>query len=163
MGTDTSGELRILFVCMGNICRSPSAERLFSRLVRDLGLEGRLLADSAGTHDYNLGLPADSQAALAAARRGIDLGGHRARQVSAEDFRRCDYVIAMDRANLRTLRAICPEPYHHKLHLLLDFADAPAPREVPDPYGGDLDAFDRVLDLLESGVRGLLGHLAGHR
>ena len=157
---DSTERVTVLFVCLGNICRSPAAEGVFLRLVREAGLQDRIVAASAGTHDFNLGLEADAGVRRAASRRGVDLSAHRARQVSREDCLCADYVVAMDAANLRALHALCPEGARRRLHLLMDFAAESDAREVPDPYGGREADFERVLDLVEGGARGLLRHIA---
>lgn len=154
-----STPIKVLFVCLGNICRSPAAEGVFAALVREAGLADRIVAASAGTHDFNVGLGADASVQRTAARRGVDLGTHRARQLSREDCLGVDYVIAMDMANLRALEKLCPGNAHSRLHLLLDFTPEAGVREVPDPYGGGEATFERVLDLIEEGARGLLSHI----
>lgn len=154
-----SSPVRVLFVCLGNICRSPAAEGIFLRLVRQAGLQDRIVATSAGTRDFNLGLGAGRAMRRAAARRRVDLTAHRAREVSPEDCLGADLVVAMDAGNLRALRALCPEGMRSRLHLLLDFLPDADVCEVPDPYGGDEEAFERVLDLVERGARGLLRHI----
>ncbi len=147
---------KVLFVCMGNICRSPTAEGVFMHQVREHGLTAQIQVDSAGTHAYHCGEPPDSRAIRAAARRGIDLTPLRARRVREEDFAQFDYIVAMDADNLDYLSEFCPEQYRHKLCLLLDFAPEQPLREVPDPYyGGDKD-FERVLDLAQTASAALL-------
>lgn len=147
---------RVLFVCMGNICRSPTAEGVFRHLVEEQGLAGKIIIDSAGTHDYHIGDAPDARSQAAAARRGYDLSGLRARQVVRDDFSRFDYVLAMDQANLGLLQQQCPENYRNRLKLFLEFADDGALREVPDPYYGGAQGFEQVLDLVENAGRGLL-------
>jgi protein-tyrosine phosphatase len=144
---------------MGNICRSPTAEGVFKRLVEEAGLGGRVLSDSAGTHDYHIGEPPDPRAQRYAAHRGYDLSGLRGRQVNQSDFSEFDYVLAMDAANLRLLERLCPPKHAHKLKLFMEFAAEPGLREVPDPYYGSDQGFERVLDLVEQASRGLIGHL----
>jgi protein-tyrosine phosphatase len=149
---------RILLVCMGNICRSPSAEGVLrARLAvhPELAVE----VDSAGTHGYHVGDPPDPRSIDHAARRGVDIAGLRARQVVPEDFERFDLVLAMDRANLARLRALCPPAAAHKLGLMLDHAPRASLREVPDPYYGDAAGFEQVLDLLELAADGLVDDL----
>jgi protein-tyrosine phosphatase len=148
--------VKVLFVCMGNICRSPTAQGVFEALVEEAQLTGRIQIDSAGTHAYHVGNPPDPRASEAASRRGIDLGRQRARRVEAADFESFDYVVAMDRSNLDDLQAICPDAQRDKLCLLLDFARHLSHQEVPDPYYGGAQGFERVLDLVEEGARGLL-------
>lgn len=152
-------EISVLFVCMGNICRSPTAEGVFRKLVADAQLRDRIKIDSAGTHDYHIGEPPDPRSRQAALRRGVDLSMLRARQVCGEDFERFDWIVAMDEANLRLLQMRCPAEHAPKLSLLLDHSSQPATREVPDPYYGGGEGFDRVLDLVEAGGRGLLARL----
>ena len=151
--------VRVLFVCMGNICRSPMAEGVFRRLVSEAGLADRIGIDSAGTHDYHVGEAPDPRAQRAAGRRGYDLSALRGRQVSRDDFSEFDFVLAMDEMNLRLLRRSCPPQYSHKVRLFLEFGGPAGAREVPDPYYGDADGFERVLDMVEQAGRGLLDHL----
>jgi protein-tyrosine phosphatase len=142
---------------MGNICRSPTAQGAFELLIRGSNLADRVLVDSAGTHAYHVGEGPDVRAREAAGRRGIDLSRQRARRVKPADFEHFDYVVAMDRNNLEELLVLCPEQHRQKLRLLLDFAPRLAPQlDVPDPYYGGAKGFERVLDLIEEGTRGLL-------
>lgn len=152
---------RVLFVCMGNICRSPTAEAVFKDLVAGQGLDGQVESDSAGTHDYHLGLPPDARAQAAALRRGYDLSALRARLVTPADFAAFDYVLAMDEANLAALRELCPPAYRPRVRLFLEFAPETGQREVPDPYYGGAQGFEEVLDLVEAAGRGLLAHVSG--
>ena len=149
----------VLFVCMGNICRSPTAEGVFRYHVEAAGLGEHIEIDSAGTHAYHVGEPADRRARAAAERRGMSLEGIRARRVSGEDFERFDYIIAMDEDNLARLEDEAPEEHRHKLRLFLEFAELEE-REVPDPYYGGAAGFERVLDLVEEASRGLLETLS---
>jgi len=155
--------VRVLFVCLGNICRSPSAEGVFRHLVAEAGLARRIEADSAGTGDYHLGAAPDRRAQAAARRRGVELSGLRARQVEPADFERFDYVLAMDQHNLRDLRRLAPSAPRALLGLLLDEAagagGAPGEREVPDPYTGGGATFERALDLIEAGAAGWLARI----
>lgn len=149
-------------VCMGNICRSPSAEGVLrARLAAapELTVE----VDSAGTHDYHIGDPPDPRAIAHAGRRGVTIGSLRARQVAAEDFDRFDLILAMDRDNLSRLQARCPEGQAHKLKLLLDYAPRASLREVPDPYYSGAESFEQVLDLLELAADGLIDALRAGR
>jgi protein-tyrosine phosphatase len=150
---------RVLFVCMGNICRSPTAEGVFRYYAEQAGLADRLEIDSAGTHAYHVGEPADRRARAAAERRGMSLDGIRARRVSAQDYQRFDYIIAMDEDNLARLRDEAPDGHDARLHLFLEFA-AGSETEVPDPYYGGAAGFERVLDLVEDASRGLLETLS---
>ena len=151
--------IRVLFVCLGNICRSPIAEGVFRARVAREGLAHAIAADSAGTHDYHIGDPPDLRAKAAAKRRGVDISDLRGRQVTREDFVRFDYVLAMDRSNLRHLARVCPKGAESRLRLLLEFAPRVELDEVPDPYYGGAEGFERVLDLAEAAAEGLLAHI----
>ncbi|MEK7245591.1 MAG: low molecular weight protein-tyrosine-phosphatase [Pseudomonadota bacterium] len=151
--------IRVLFVCLGNICRSPTAEGVFRARVARAGLAHAIATDSAGTHDYHIGDPPDSRARAAAKRRGVDISDLRGRQATREDFVRFDYVLAMDRANLRHLAQLCPKGAEPRLRLLLEFALGVDRDEVPDPYYGGEAGFERVLDLTEAAAEGLLAHI----
>ncbi len=151
--------IRVLFVCLGNICRSPTAQAVLARRLADEGLAGAVTADSAATHPYNLGLPPDPRARAAARARGVDLGAKRARLVSPAELAGCDYILAMDRENRRHLRAICLPSQAHKVQLLMDLTPGEAGREVPDPYEGGETDFSRMVTLVEAGVEGLLAHI----
>jgi protein-tyrosine phosphatase len=149
-------EISVLFVCMGNICRSPTAEGVFRHLARETGMYDRLVIDSAGTHDYHVGEAPDRRAQEAARRRGYDLSGLRGRQVSDRDFHEFDYILAMDRENLASLKRFCPPEHQHKVRLYLSFSGSFPNLEVPDPYYGGHQGFDRVLDMVEDAAAGLL-------
>ena len=151
----TATRVSVLFVCMGNICRSPTAEGVFRHRVAEAGLDDRVLADSAGTHAYHVGEPPDRRARSAAERRGISLEDIRARRVASDDFERFDYVIAMDRDNLAMLMEQSGPEHRQKIRLFLEFTDAHVD-EVPDPYYGGAAGFERVLDLVEDASQGLL-------
>jgi protein-tyrosine phosphatase len=152
--------MRILFVCLGNICRSPTAEGVFRHLVAQEAPGLDLEIDSAGTAAYHIGEPPDARSQRAAARRGIDLGDLRARQVTARDFNRFDLILAMDRENLRSLERIRPAGSRATLQLFLDYhPDNAGEREVPDPYYGTEEDFERVLDLATAASRGLIVRL----
>ena len=146
----------VLFICTGNICRSPTAEGVFRRLVRDAGLDGSIRVDSAGTHDYHVGEPPDERARRHALRRGYDLSTLRARRVAQRNFEEFDLILAMDRGQLRILQRLCPRENRHKLRLIMEFAPEQGADEVPDPYYGDPNQFEQVLDLVEAAARGLL-------
>ncbi|MCC6209144.1 MAG: low molecular weight phosphotyrosine protein phosphatase [Gammaproteobacteria bacterium] len=148
--------VRVLFVCMGNICRSPTAEGVFADLLRREGLIEHIHVDSAGTHAYHTGSAPDPRAQAAALRRGIDLRTQRARQVSDDDFERFDYILAMDHENLALLHDKCPEQFAHKLGLLLGYAPHLGIEEVPDPYYGGSAGFERVLDMVQEASEALL-------
>jgi protein-tyrosine phosphatase len=155
--------VRLLFVCLGNICRSPTAEGVMRKLVAEAGLEDRVDIDSAGTGGWHVGSGPDQRAAEASRRRGIPLGGC-ARRVERADFERFDLILAMDRENLRDLRALAPDrAAARKVRLLREFDPASngAPDlDVPDPYYGGPHGFERVLDLVEAACRGLLDEVA---
>lgn len=154
--------VRVLFICLGNICRSPTAEGVFRHYVREAGLEGEIESDSAGIGDYHIGEPPDLRACRHAAQRGYDLTPLRARQVRKQDFADFDYVLAMDEDNVRMLKRWCPREHAHKLKLLSDFCSTGA-CEVPDPYAGGPQGFELVLDLVEDAAQGLLRHIrSGH-
>jgi len=148
--------VKVLFVCMGNICRSPTAHGVFLKMIDDESLSHLIEVDSAGTHAYHVGEPPDPRAQAAAARRGVDLASLRARKVTAEDFEVFDYVLAMDHDNHQRLEMICPVGHEGKLHLFLDFAAEQQEDEVPDPYYGGASGFEKVLDLIEDASAGLL-------
>ena len=154
--------MRILFVCLGNICRSPTAEGVMRRLVADASLQGSIELDSAGTGGWHVGEPPDARATDAARRRGIALEGL-ARQVHAEDFERFDLILAMDRSNERALRALAPdERSRAKIRLLREFDPASAgldDLDVPDPYYDSQHGFDVVLDQVQVACAGLLEHV----
>jgi len=146
----------ILFVCTGNICRSPTAEGVFRVVAARAGLIERLHIDSAGTHDFHCGAPPDPRATLAARNRGYDIAPLRARQVEAVDFARFERIYAMDRLNLEALNVLRPRNYRGDLALFLDLAPELGAREVPDPYYGPPQAFERVLDLVEQASAALV-------
>jgi len=148
----------VLFVCTGNICRSPTAEGVFRHFVREADLAERVEVDSAGTHAYHTNEPADRRANAAAERRGYSLDDIRARRVQDKDFDTFDYIMAMDRDNLALLTEQADAEHHHKIRLFLEFASGHED-EVPDPYYGGAAGFERVLDLIEDASRGLLGTL----
>lgn len=150
--------MRILFVCLGNICRSPTAEAVLRALAAREAPELPLEVDSAGTADYHVGQPPDPRTRAAAARRGYDLSALRARTVDSADFERFDLILAMDRENLGALKRRAPSHTHERLRLFLEFVPD-APEDVPDPYYGGPNGFEEVLDLVETATRGLLTHL----
>ena len=147
--------IRILFICLGNICRSPTAEAVFRRVVKEAGLDGQVEIDSAGTGDWHVGEPPDLRATQAATQRGYDLTLLRARQVGTDDFAAFDYVLAMDAENLRALERLCPPGHRHKVKLFTAFCST-GECAVPDPYAGGPQGFELVLDLVEDCARGLL-------
>ncbi len=150
---------RVLFVCMGNICRSPTAEAVFRHAVKRAGFDHLIECDSAGTHDYHIGEPPDARAQRAASKQGYDMSGLRGRQVGKQDFERFDHVVAMDRHNLELLERMCPPQHTHKLALYGNFHEKYAGQEVPDPYYGGAQGFEQVLDMIEQISAGLLDRL----
>ena len=146
----------VLFVCLGNICRSPTAEGVFRAAADRAGLSRQVRADSAGLGDWHVGLPPDRRAIEAARRRGYDLRAIRGRKVDVADFARFGWILAMDDANLVALNEMKPSDFNGRLGLLLDFAPELGQREVPDPYYGGPEGFERVLDLVEPAMTGLL-------
>lgn len=149
-------KVKVLFVCMGNICRSPTAQGVFAKRVREANLEHLIEIDSAGTHAYHVGEPPDSRAQKSAQKRGVDLSALRARRALEEDFEKFDYVLAMDRDNYEGLQAICPIGAEYKLHMFMSYAPNLEYDEVPDPYYGGPTGFERVLDMIEEAAAGLL-------
>lgn len=149
---------RILFVCLGNICRSPTAEGVCRKLAGQRGMA--LEIDSAGTGAWHAGEPPDRRAQSEARRRGIDLSGQRARAVRPEDFAHFDHILAMDAENLSNLKKACPPAQRHKLRRLLDLAPSLHTRDVPDPYYGGPDGFAQVFDLIETACDALLDEIA---
>lgn len=160
MAPEENSELvSVLFVCLGNICRSPTAEAVFRKLVSDAGLEARVHIDSAGTASYHEGAPPDARALAAAKARGFDLSGIRARRIVRDDFEEFDLVLAMDEDNLGDLKEIVPAGARARIALLLDYAPKRSERSVPDPYYGGRNGFERVLDLVTEACAGLVEEL----
>lgn len=151
--------VKVLFVCLGNICRSPTAEGVFRKLVEQEGLLELIEIDSAGTHAYHVGEAPDARAQQAAARRGIDLSPLRGRKATASDIETFDYVLAMDRDNYENLLAISPEHLSSRVQLFLEYATNRPEDEVPDPYFGGSGGFERVLDMVEEAAEGLLADI----
>ena len=150
---------QLLFVCLGNICRSPSAENIMTHLLEQRGLQSKVVCDSAGTSSYHIGSPPDSRMTAAAKKRGIKLVG-RARQFTAPDLDQFDLVLAMDDSNYRDILALDPSgKYAHKVKRMCDFCQTHSDREVPDPYYGGSDGFDYVINLLMDACDGLLREL----
>lgn len=154
---------RILFVCMGNICRSPTAEAVFAHVARAEGAASDFVIDSAGTHAYHVGEPPDGRAIEAARRRGIAMEHLRARVVTRNDFLNFDLLLAMDEENLAHLKRLAPAGHGQRARLLLDFAPEAGRQDVPDPYYGGATGFEQVLDLVEQAARGLLQQLRAAR
>ncbi len=151
--------VKVLFVCLGNICRSPTADGVMRQQLVAAGLQAQVEVDSAGTGDWHIGRAPDSRSQAAAQQRGYDLSALRARQVAPADFAEFDYILAMDKSNLADLQGLKPAGYRGHLGLLLDFAEHSQRREVPDPYYGEGAGFEQVLDLVEDAVTGLLADI----
>lgn len=154
---------RILFVCMGNICRSPTAEGVVRNIIINSGMDCEVKVDSAGTHGYHIGEPPDPRACEAALRRGIDLSSLRARKVVPQDFEHFDLLLAMDRDNLELLRRGARPEHHAKLGLFMSYASRFDTDEMPDPYYGGEQGFELVLDMAEDAARGLIKALQGRK
>ena len=152
-------EIRVLLVCMGNICRSPMAHGVVRARLAAHGLETVVRLDSAGTHGYHAGSPPDQRAQAAARRRGLDISGLRARSVEESDFDMFDLILAMDQENVEALRRIAAEEHHHKIHLFLEYAAGDEGRVVPDPYYGGPIGFERVLDMVEEATETLMSRI----
>ena len=150
--------VKVLFVCLGNICRSPTAHGVFQKISEDAGLKQIIQVDSAGTAAYHIGNPPDKRSVKAAATRGYELDYLRARKVSDSDFSIFDYLLAMDNENLLDLEQRCPSKYKHKVQLFLNYGTL-GEEQVPDPYYGGGAGFDHVLDLVEDAAQGLLEHI----
>ncbi len=151
--------MRILFVCLGNICRSPMAEGVFRRELERRGIDHLVEVDSAGTSNWHVGEPPDPRARRAIAKRGVDISDLRGRQVSPRDLDAFDLILAMDAENLSDLLALADAAQAQRVRLFLDFAPEAGVREVPDPYFGEEDGFDMVLDLLQAAAQGLADHV----
>jgi len=151
-------KVSVLFVCLGNICRSPTADGVFRQMVQRAGLEDKILVDSAGTAGYHIGESPDQRSAEAAKLRGYDLSSLRGRQVAEQDFDTFDYILAMDHSNLTNLRQLAPHDFKGHLGLFLEFGNSRV-REVPDPYYGGAKGFEQVLDLVEGASRQLLAQI----
>ncbi len=147
----------VLFICLGNICRSPTAEAVMRKKAEALGLD--ICIESAGTGGWHKGEPPDPRARETAEARGYSFAGQTARQITAADFARFDYILAMDNNNLEEISAVCPMGYSGHIGLLLDFAQSPSEREVPDPYYGGPDGFKRVVHMIEEACDGLLAEI----
>jgi len=151
---------KVLFVCTGNICRSPSAEGVFRKMIEDHeSFDGSIYIDSCGTHSYHIGESPDVRAQHAAVNRGIDISKQMARQIKADDFDYFDYILVMDNFNLNVIHSMVDESYRSKIHLFLDYTEHNEYKEVPDPYYGGEGGFEIVLDLLEQASIGLIKHL----
>ncbi len=152
--------VKVLFVCLGNICRSPSAEGVFRKVVRQAGLDDRITIDSCGTGDWHVGKSPDSRSVAAARKRGIDIDDLRARQFRSEDLDQFDYILVMDRQNLADVRDIWRQNGGTEPELFLRFGKS-GYDEVPDPYYGGNHGFEHVLDLINDASEGLLSHIRG--
>ncbi len=153
--------VKVLFVCMGNICRSPMAEGVFHKLVQEAGLENQVTIDSAGTHSYHIGDAPDQRAQATLRDRGIDISGLRGRQVADPDFKQFDYIVAMDTANLNNLKRRAPFDYQDKIRLMLSYSRKFPNLDVPDPYFGGTEGFGEVLKMVEDAGQGLLKEIQG--
>ncbi len=151
--------IKVLFVCMGNICRSPTAESVFRHVVAAARLTTQVEIDSAGTHGYHVGETPDPRMQQAALRRGYNISNLCGRQVGVDDCHRFDYILVMDRTNLRDIQRLCPSAQRHKVTLFLSYGHRFLADEVPDPYYGGAGGFDYVLDLVEDAAQGLLAKL----
>ncbi|MCC7516069.1 MAG: low molecular weight phosphotyrosine protein phosphatase [Pseudomonadales bacterium] len=156
-------QTRVLFVCLGNICRSPTAHGVFEKRVQEAGLADKVLVDSAATAAFHVGSSPDPRSIRAAASRGYDLTPQRARQVTKDDFQVFDLILPMDRINLSNLRAIQPKDFAGHLGLFLDFSKQNQYTQVPDPYNDSAEGFELVLDLVEDAAAGLLRHIVDTR
>lgn len=152
-------KINVLFVCMGNICRSPTAEGVFTKLVQEQNLQHHFSIDSAGTHAYHIGSPPDPRSQEAALKRGVDLSQLRGRKVIMGDFEDFDYLLVMDDDNFEIIMNACPTQHKHKIKYFLEYAPELKQREVPDPYYGGKYGFDGVLDMVEAASKGFLNTL----
>ncbi len=157
---NTAATIRVMFVCLGNICRSPTAHGVFQGLVIQRGLQDKIEVASSGTGDWHIGHAPDKRASLEAKRRGYDLSTLRAQQIVEDDFHNFDYLLAMDKTNLADLQAMRPPGARAKLALFLDYSPADAEQEVPDPYYGGDAGFAHVFNLVERASEGLLQEIS---
>lgn len=151
--------VKVLFVCMGNICRSPTAEGVFRHLVKQAKAGDFITIDSAGTHAYHVGEPPDTRSLSTAQSRQIDMSKQRARRVNVNDFEEFDHILAMDKSNQQQLMDMCPAHLKHKIELFMNYANEFEETEVPDPYYGGARGFDHVFDLVEDASKGLINKL----
>jgi len=159
MSQESKRQISVLFVCMGNICRSPMAEGAFRKCLQKSAHGVSFLVDSAGTHGYHADAPPDKRARTVAARRGININSLKARCVIESDFERFDYILAMDQDNLEWLLGQAPDEHHEKIKLFLDYSSDKPSASVPDPYYGPTSGFERVLDIVQQGAESLLDRL----
>lgn len=155
--------IRVLFVCTGNICRSPTAEGVFKKVVQEQKLDDMIFSDSAGTHGYHIDEAPDARAIAAARRRGVDIADLRARKVNSQDFDAFDIIVALDDSHARTLRRLAPKGGKAQIVRLLDYVESSHVSDVPDPYYGGMEDFEHALDLIESGIQALVAKLAGEK
>ena len=156
-------KITVLMVCSANICRSPIAQGVLEQLIRERGLKNRIRVDSAGTHVPRIGTRPDPRAIRAAEECGISIKRYRSRMLAPADYERCDYIVAMDQQNLGHMRRECPQEYSHKLSSVIDYLPGAALDEVPDPYFGNQEGFQRVVDLLQPACSGFLDYLSRER
>ncbi len=161
MSDPRQDKIRVLMVCLGNICRSPTAEAMLRLKVRQAGLDDRIEVDSAGTADYHVDSPPDRRAIAHGERRGLEMRSLRGRQVARDDFDRFDHILAMDDDNLDDLKRLRPAGSRAKVALLMSYAPQAGSREVPDPYYGSADGFERVLDLVDAASEGFIAATLG--
>ncbi len=154
--------VKVLFVCMGNICRSPTAHGVFEHAVKQSGLSQQIAVESAGTHAYHVGEAPDPRSQKAAQKRGYDLSSQSSQKINKKDFLHYDIILAMDRDNYRNLLTLCPECHTDKLRLFMEFAPHMGIDEVPDPYYGGVNGFEKVLDMVEEASEGLFEYLHKH-
>ena len=153
--------VKVMFVCMGNICRSPTAHGVFRKLVEDEGYTDEIYIESSGTHAYHVGEPPDDRAQQTARQRGLDLSDLRAQRIKSMDFQTFDYILPMDRDNYEILIDSSPPEYREKIRMFLSYAPGISQHEVPDPYYGGPRGFEQVFDMVEAGSRGLLDDIIG--
>ncbi len=151
--------IHIVFVCLGNICRSPSAQGILEKLVRDANLDGQITVDSCGTAAFNVGKSPDPRAIAACEKKGYDIASQIARQITPEDYDKADYVITMDNINMMNVKAWAPDDYAGELSLFMRYGGASTHAQVPDPYYDDADKFDSTVKVLERAAQGLLQHI----
>jgi protein-tyrosine phosphatase len=154
-----TNKIKVIFICMGNICRSPSAQGVFEKVVVNSGLQDKFFIDSAGTHSYHVGGSPDSRSSQVALGRGVDIRKQKARKISKADCEKFDYIVVMDNDNHMHVKMMCPKQYHHKINKMMRFSPSSKYSEVPDPYYGGDQGFELVLDLLENASIGFLNHI----